>query len=102
MVQEIFNELQELYQPGIIDRRITYYFSVDENKYTIIAEPEGIMVSKGKTIDPADCVCVTTSAFFLKIWEDGYRPGLADFAGGKIKSNNPNLLITFMKAFGRM
>jgi len=52
-------------------------------------------------VESAQCVCKTSPEFFLKIWDEGYRPGLKDFLSGTIKSNNPNELKTFLAAFGK-
>ena len=61
--------------------------------------PERVLVENGKTVEAADCVCKTSAAFFLKIWQEGYRPGMQDFLSGAIKSNNPFALQAFLAAF---
>ncbi len=52
-------------------------------------------------MENADCVCKTSQEFFLKIWDDNYRPGMKDFMTGTIKSNNPGALQEFLSSFGK-
>ena len=63
--------------------------------------PDSCTVEEGRTVTEADCVCKTSKDFFLKIWNDGYRPGMKDFFSGTIKSNNPNALRSFLISFGK-
>jgi hypothetical protein len=101
MVEEVFARLGESYQADKITQKQVYYFSVDEVKKTVTLSPEGVLVENGKTVEEADCVCKTSAVFFMKIWQEGYRPGMADFLSGAIKSNNPFALQTFLAAFGK-
>jgi len=99
MVEEIFARLPGLYRPEAIRNRISYYFSLDDVKKTIVLSPEGCTVTDGRS--DADCVCKTSSKLFLKIWNEGYRPGMKDFLSGAIKSNNPHALRSFLLSFGK-
>jgi putative sterol carrier protein len=101
MVEEIFTRLRESFQADKVAKKRIYYFSVDEVKKTVTLSPDGVLVENGKTVENADCVCKTSTEFFLKIWQEGYRPGMADFLSGKIKSNNPYVLQEFLSAFGK-
>jgi putative sterol carrier protein len=101
MVEEIFANLEKHFQPNKVAQQQVFYFSVDEVKKTVTLGPEKIEVEDGKTVGEADCVCKTSSEFFLKIWQEGYRPGMGDFLSGKIKSNNPFALQAFLSAFGK-
>lgn len=101
MVDKIFAELSALYQADRAEVPFSYYFSLGEIKKTVRFSADGCSVEDGKTIDNADCVCKTSPEFFLKIWEEGYRPGLKDFMSGTIKSNSPNDLKKFLAAFGK-
>jgi putative sterol carrier protein len=101
MIEPIFAQLPKLFQKGKVEKPITYYFSLDEDKKTVKISPSECSVEDGKTVDNADCICKTSAEFFLKIWEEGYRPGLKDFMSGTIKSNAPDELKTFLKAFGK-
>ena len=91
--------MPEKYQAGKVDEKITYYFSIDDNRKTVILEPDKCTVKNGKIVENADCVCKTSEEFFLKVWDEGYTPGLVDFLSGKIKSNNPEALKKFIGAF---
>lgn len=101
MIATIFSGLEASYASGEIDAETSFYFSIDDIKRTVVLTPETCRVEDGKTIGEVDCVCKTDSDFFLKIWNDGYRPGMTDFMSGKIKSNDPLLLKDFLAAFGK-
>lgn len=101
MIETIFSGLEKSYSSGVIDAETSFYFSIDDIKKTVVLTPEACRVEDGKTIEEVDCVCKTSSDFFLKIWNEGYRPGMGDFMSGKIKSNNPLTLKDFLAAFGK-
>jgi len=101
MIEAIFAGLEEHYSSGVIDAETSFYFSIEDIKKTVVLSPEGCRVEDGKTIEAVDCVCKTDGGFFLKIWNDSYRPGMSDFMSGKIKSNNPMALKDFLAAFGK-
>ena len=101
MIETIFSGLEDSYSSGVIDAETRFYFSIDDIKKTVVLTPDACRVENGKTIEEVDCVCKTGSEFFLKIWNDGYRPGMGDFMSGKIKSNNPLTLKDFLAAFGK-
>lgn len=101
MVENIFSALEGSYSPGGIDSETSFYFSIGDIKKTVVLTPEACRVADGKTIDEVDCVCKTDSDFFIKIWDEGYRPGMSDFMSGKIKSNDPFKLKDFLAAFDK-
>ncbi len=101
MQADIFSTLQDSYQKGIFSLPTVFYFSVDDIKKTLTLDSEGCLVQDGKTVEDADCVCKTSTEMFNRIWNEGYRPGVMDFMGGKIKSNAPQLLQQFLQAFGK-
>lgn len=101
MPEDIFSTLQETYRKGVFSIPTTFYFSVDDIKKTLTLDNERCHIQDGKTVADADCVCKTSSRMFLRIWNEGYRPGAMDFMGGAIKSNAPQLLQQFLAAFGR-
>lgn len=101
MVEEIFGHLPESFVTGTTDSPVSFYFSLGETKKTVVVSPDSCSVSDGKVVESADCVCKTSQDFFLKIWQDGYRPGMKDFLSGTIKSNNPTALQIFLKCFGK-
>ncbi len=101
MIEGIFSSLPDNFISGEVDEETSFYFSIDETKKTVILTADSCQVKDGKALDKADCICKTDSGFFAKIWNDGYRPGMGDFLGGKIKSNDPLLLKEFLAAFGK-
>ena len=101
MIEQIFSEIPQSYNPEMVSNPATIYFSIDAVKKTVQLTATGCQVDDGRTVDNADCVCKTSAEFFLKVWNDGYKPGLKDFLSGAIKSNNPELLKTFLTACGK-
>lgn len=101
MIDGIFTELPAAFVPGAVSKPTSFYFSLGDCKKTVQVSAEACQVDDGRTIDNADCVCKTSPEFFLKIWKEGYRPGMKDFMTGVIKSNNPNALQDFLRSFGK-
>lgn len=101
MVEEVFGTLGESFRPGSLKQAVTYYYSVGDVKKTVFVGPEACRVEDGKSVENADCFCKTSPEFFLKIWNEGYLPGMKDFLSGTIKSNNPQALKDFLAAFGK-
>jgi hypothetical protein len=101
MIEQIFTDLPQSYQSGIVREPTSIYFSIDEIKRTVWLYPTECKVDQGRTTDAADCVCNTSKEFFLKVWNDDYRPGLSDFLAGNIKANQPDILRLFLKACGK-
>jgi hypothetical protein len=101
MVETIFDGLAGSFRPGSMRRTLHYYYSVGEVRKSVILGPEVCRVENGKAVENADCVCKTSPEFFLKIWNEGYTPGMKDFLAGTIKSNNPSALKDFLAAFGK-
>jgi putative sterol carrier protein len=101
MIEEIFALLPQSFVPKAISQPKSFYFSLGEIKKTVELTSDSCRVTDGKTIDNADCVCKTSPEFFLRIWQDNYRPGMKDFMTGTIKSNNPTALQDFLRSFGK-
>lgn len=90
-IPQIFDAMPERYQPGKINEDKIYYFSLGDNKYTVIITAETCVVEKGKT-EEADVVLKTTPELFTKMVLHGKMPGALDIARGKIKTNDPGAL----------
>lgn len=101
MIDEIFAQTATLYRQGTFPEKTTYYFSIGDTKKTVTFERDQVSVIDGKGTADADCVCKIGNELFLKIWHDGYRPGVMDFMSGAVKSNAPQLLQKFLSAFGK-
>lgn len=101
MVEDVFASLDGSFVEGAVAKPITFYFSLGDTKKTVALSPESCEINDGKVVDNADCVCKTSPEFFMKIWDEDYRPGMKDFLSGTIKSNNPNALQDFLRGFGK-
>jgi len=101
MLEKIFATLPEDFIAGIFTQPTSFYFSLGETKKSVECSADSCTVSDGRAVDNADCVCKTSPEFFLKIWQDKYRPGMKDFMTGTIKSNNPGALQQFLRGFGK-
>ena len=101
MLDSIFTKLPDSFIAGTFSEPMNFYFSLGEVKKSVQCTAESCLVSDGKTVENADCVCKTSQEFFLKIWEENYRPGMKDFMTGAIKSNNPGALQEFLRSFGK-
>ena len=53
----------------------------------------------GKTVENADCFVKTSTELFLKMYNGEHYPGVGDFMSGRIKSNNPYAMKTFIEVF---
>ena len=100
-VSQVFRHMASRFQKGVAPRRLVYYFSIDDDKWTVIISPDSCEVLPGKTAEEADCFLKTSGEIFLGITRGDYNPSLTDFIMGRMKSNNPLLLQTFNAAFSR-
>ena len=101
MLDDTFSQMAESFVKDAVNGQKSFYFSLADVKKTVVVSGSECTITEGKTVEQADCVCKTSPEFFLRIWDDGYRPGMADFMKGTIKSNDPSLLQTFLKCFGK-
>ncbi len=98
-VEEIFTNLQSSFKPGVVTEKRSFYFSIDDHKWTVVVDAGSCSVERGKTIDDADCFVKTSEELFLKIYNGHHYPGVGDFLSGRIKSNNPYMMKTFVEVF---
>ena len=98
-VDDIFHGLEKRFIPGVVKKDHTFYFSIDDHKYTVTVGPDAAKVEGGKTVENADCFVKTSADLFIKMYNGEHSPGVADFMSGRIKSNNPFLMKTFVDAF---
>jgi len=101
MHDAIWEGLKDTYKNGVFSTPTTFYLSIGDIKKTLILDSGTCTIQDGKTVEEADCVCKTSPEMFSRIWLEGYRPGIMDFMGGAIKSNNPQLLQQLLAAFGK-
>ena len=101
---DIFHELRDRFVPGAANNKVTWYFSLGagpDAKWTVAADADGCDIRLGKPSgDAADCVLKTDARTFERIVRERYVPGFAEFAEGKVKTNDPVLLRTFQSVFG--
>jgi uncharacterized OB-fold protein len=100
-VSEVFRLLHTRFQSGMVEKEIVYYFSIENEQWTVFVGPDSCEVKKGKVVENADCFLKTSKEIFLGTVSGEYTPSMMDFIRGKIKSNNPLLLQTFKDIFGR-
>lgn len=98
-IDDIFEGLEARFIPGVAKKDLTFYFSVDDHKWTVRVGPEQCAVERGKTVERADCFVKTSEELFVKMYNGHHMPGIADFMSGRISSNNPYLMKTFVDAF---
>ena len=48
-VEDIFRGLEARFVPGVVDKEQTFYFSVEDHKYTVTITPDSAKVEEGKT-----------------------------------------------------
>jgi putative sterol carrier protein len=101
MLDALFTKLPETFVAGTFAKPTSFYFSIGDIKKSVQCSADSCTVSDGRTFDNADCVCKTSPEFFLKIWQENYRPGMKDFMEKTIKSNNPSALQLFLRCFGK-
>ena len=87
-VPELFQWMPDRYLKGKLNTTRTFYFSIDNHKYTVTMTPDDVQVESGKTRDQCDVVLKTTEKIFLRMVVDGKMPGALDIARGKIKTND--------------
>lgn len=98
-VEEVFTRLESSFKRGAVRDLHVFYFSIDEHKWTVRIDSDACSIERGKTTDEADCFVKTTEEMFLKIYNGHHYPGVGDFLSGRIKSNNPYMMKTFVDAF---
>jgi long-chain acyl-CoA synthetase len=98
----LFEELEKRFQPGVLDKPVSYYFTLGDDaeaKWTVQVSTSDCKVANGKPSGSADCVLKTSFDMFSRIVREGYTPTPPEFFSGTIKTNDPSLLITFQRVF---
>lgn len=95
---EVFHALPFLFRKHKTEKELTYYFSIDDEQWTVEVGPESCAVRRGKT-ENADCFLKTSREIFLGTIKGDYTPSFMDIMSGKVKTNNPILLQTFKNIF---
>jgi long-chain acyl-CoA synthetase len=98
-LKDVFHELERRFAPNAVERPTSYYFSLGDDRFTLLLSSERCEVKPGKHVDAADCVLKTSPDLFARIVREAYVPSPAEFLSGAVKTNNVGLLIEFQKAF---
>jgi putative sterol carrier protein len=100
-VSQFFLELSSRFRPGVATRSVVYYFSIEEEKWTVTVSADRCEVAQGESTEKADCFLKTSAEIFLATVRGDYRPSITDVISGKIRTNNPILLAGFRKLFSQ-
>jgi long-chain acyl-CoA synthetase len=98
-LHDVFQELERRFAPNTVERPTSYYFSLGEDRFTLLVSKDGCEVREGKHVAAADCVLKTSPDLFARIVREAYVPSPAEFLSGAVKTNNVGLLLEFQKAF---
>ncbi len=103
-LEPIFEELHGKFEADQVDTPVSFYFSlgqVDDQKWTVIVDPQSCVIQNGKPSGgSADCVVKTSPDVFRRIVQESYIPSFDEFMNGTIKTNSPDLLMRFQSVFG--
>lgn len=94
-----FRMLPSRYKTGKVNKTIVYYFSIEDEQWTVTISPDKCDVVEGKAVEEADCFLKTTKEILVKTYRGEYTPSLTDLMHGRIKTNRPDLLLTFKDVF---
>jgi putative sterol carrier protein len=98
-VAEVFRLLPARFQAGRTSKTLVYYFSIDDEKWTVTVSPDRCEVKRGKKEGDADCFLKTSTEIFLSTISGEYVPSFMDVVTGRLKTNSPILLNTFKSVF---
>lgn len=101
-LEQLFKDLETRFRPEEVKQPITYYFSLGqgpETKWTVQVRKDGVTIVNGKLDEAADCVMKTDVGMFTRIIKDHYIPQVSEFLDGTVKTNDPELLTTFVQVF---
>lgn len=96
--RELMLDFPRRYLPGRVDRTLTYYFSVGDDKYTLTLTPTACTLTPGKP-EHADCVVKADPAVFEALVLRDKIPGPIDIARGRFKTNDVALLSRLKDCF---
>ena len=98
-VKEVFRALPSRFRREKADESLSYYFSIDDEHWTVLVTPDSCTVQPGKTVESADCFLKTSTEIFLGTINGTYTPNMSDLMMGRVKTNNPFLLQKFRELF---
>jgi uncharacterized OB-fold protein/putative sterol carrier protein len=99
-VSAVFQALPSRFRRELVEEDLSFYFSIDDEQWTVVVTVETCVVEQGKAVDRADCFLKTTREIFLGTINGTYTPTMTDLILGRVKTNNPFLLQKFRELFG--
>ena len=85
---EHIQALKARYIPGQVEEPVSYYFSVEGLRYTLVCHPDRCDVVPGPSDGQANVVIKCTQKLFQRVFLDGKMPGPIDIARGRFKTND--------------
>jgi long-chain acyl-CoA synthetase len=101
-LEMIFSELPGRFAPENLAKPTTWYFSLGDGangKWTLTVDEAKAIATPGRPSVGADCILKTDIKTFTRIVREGYVPSFAEFTDGRVKTNDPNLLMQFKSVF---
>ncbi len=98
----LFDELQGRFRADEVKQELRYYFSLGagpETKWTVEIKKDGCAIFNDKPDGQADCVMKTDVKMFTRIVKEHYIPQVSEFLDGTVKTNDPELLMSFVSVF---
>ncbi len=102
MLRDLFADLERRFQKEEVKQATTFYFSLGsgpEGKWTVQVTKEGCRIVNDKLDGKADCVFKSDVSMFQRIVKEHYIPQISEFLDGTVKTNDPELLTTFVQVF---
>ncbi|PYP85243.1 MAG: hypothetical protein DMF61_16845 [Blastocatellia bacterium AA13] len=98
-IADVFNSLSERFKAGKLTRTTTFHFLIEHESWTIAVGPTHCTVEEGQPTQVADCSLKTSKSVFMAIFRGEHKPSMMDFVTGKIRADNPMLLLALKDAF---
>jgi len=94
-----FQGLPARFDAARVERPLTWYFSLGEQRWTVKVSNTGCEVYPGRPTGDADCVVKTSADLLVAMVEKAWIPEPAEFFSGRIKTSDIPLLIEFSRVF---
>ncbi len=101
-LEKVIRDFKKRFDANSVRKDFTVYLSLGESedeKYTIWVTAKKAEFKKGKHVEKADCVLKTDVNLFLKMVTENYTPSAMEFLGGKVKTNDVEMLKQFKAVF---
>ena len=98
-VRQILQALPGRYIPDSGQQAVAYYFSIGQERWTLLLDGDRCEVREGRPSTRADCVLKCTVDLFIGMMLHGRMPGALDIARGRIRTNSPLMLRSLQERF---